>query len=227
MKKLLVWAMTVIAVTVMLTGCNSEQKAVQETTEKFLQALVDSDLDVLAECSTPELMQSDEMKLLDKENLANSFYEAIGVEKENLSEEAVKAVDIYVDRVVDSVYKDYKVGDIKIQGDTASVTTEITLGFDPNEESSLSDSTMEEIEKYRTEHYDELVDLYVEQGEKALYQKIYDDLIPIIVTKMEEELAGSNDTVESTILTLKKIDGVWKVTELLETAETSAEGETK
>ncbi len=44
---------------------------------------------------------------------------------------------------------------------------------------------------------------------------------------MEEELAGSNDTVESTILTLKKIDGVWKVTELLETAETSAEGETK
>ena len=227
MKKLLVWAMTVIAVTVMLTGCNSEQKAVQETTEKFLQALVDSDLDVLAECSTPELMQSDEMKLLDKENLANSFYEAIGVEKEDLSEEAVKAVDIYVDRVVDSVYKDYKVGDIKIQGDTASVTTEITLGFDPNEESSLSDSTMEEIEKYRTEHYDELVDLYVEQGEKALYQKIYDDLIPIIVTKMEEELAGSNDTVESTILTLKKIDGVWKVTELLETAETSAEGETK
>ncbi len=178
MKKLLVWAMTVIAVTVMLTGCNSEQKAVQETTEKFLQALVDSDLDVLAECSTPELMQSDEMKLLDKENLANSFYEAIGVEKEDLSEEAVKAVDIYVDRVVDSVYKDYKVGDIKIQGDTASVTTEITLGFDPNEESSLSDSTMEEIEKYRTEHYDELVDLYVEQGEKALYQKIYDDLIP-------------------------------------------------
>lgn len=227
MKKLLVWAMTVIAVTAMLTGCNSEQKAVQETTEKFLQALVDSDLDVLAECSTPELMQSDEMKLLDKENLANSFYEAIGVEKEDLSEEAVKAVDIYVDRVVDSVYKDYKVGDIKIQGDTASVTTEITLGFDPNEESSLSDSTMEEIEKYRTEHYDELVDLYVEQGEKALYQKIYDDLIPIIVTKMEEELAGSNDTVESTILTLKKIDGVWKVTELLETAETSAEGETK
>ena len=221
-KKWLVWLISFIAAAVLLTGCGADQKEVRETTESFMQALVDSDLETAKQYATKELIASEEMRLLDKENLETSFYDAIGVKRESLGEEAQKAVSEYVSDVVDKAYQSYEIGDIKIQGDTASVTTKVTLGFDPDAESNLAETAQEEINSYQTENYEDLVNVYIEEGETALYNKLYNDLLPIIAAKMKDELDNSSSKEESTILTLKKTDEGWKVTQLQE-AVTDAE----
>ena len=228
MKKIwLTCSVILMTAAFLLTGCGSaDRKAVTETTENFLQALVDSDPDTAAEYATQELLESEEMKLLNKSNLEESFYQAIKVDRENLGEEAGKAVTDYVSAVVDRAYVGYEVGDVKIQKDTAYVTTRIRLGFDPDERSNLADALQDDIDAYRSENYDELVNIYVEEGEQALFNKIYNDLIPIAVSKMREDLEKSEEKTESTILTLRKIDGTWKVTELRETKENAGEGDT-
>ena len=167
-KKWLVWLISFITAAVLLTGCGADQKEVRETTERFMQALVDSDLETAKQYATKELIASEEMRLLDKENLETSFYDAIGVKRESLGEEAQKAVSEYVSDVVDKAYQSYEIGDIKIQGDTASVTTKVTLGFDPDAESNLAETAQEEINSYQTENYEDLVNVYIEEGETAL-----------------------------------------------------------
>lgn len=224
-KKWLVWLISFIAAAVLLTGCGADQKEVRETTESFMQALVDSDLETAKQYATKELIASEEMRLLDKENLETSFYDAIGVKRESLGEEAQKAVSEYVSDVVDKAYQSYEIGDIKIQGDTASVTTKVTLGFDPDAESNLAETAQEEINSYQTENYEDLVNVYIEEGETALYNKLYNDLLPIIAAKMKDELDNSSSKEESTILTLKKTDEGWKVTQLQEAVTDAEEGD--
>ena len=65
-----------------------------------------------------------------------------------------------------------------------------------------------------------------------MFKKIYNDLIPIIVGKMQEDIEKSSGSEEKTILTLQKTDGKWLVTDLeenragAETEETAGEGAT-
>ena len=228
MKKIwLTCSVTLMTAVFLLTGCGSaDRQAVTETTENFLQALADSDLDAAGEYATQELLESEEMKLLNKSNLEDSFYRSIKVDRESLDEEAQKAVAEYVGAVVDRAYVGYEVGDVKIQKDEASVTTQVRLGFDPDARSNLAETLQDDIDAYRSENYEELVSIYVEEGEQALYNKIYNDLIPIAVSKMREDLENSEEKTESTILTLRKTDGTWKVTELRKTQDNAGEGDT-
>ena len=144
----------------------------------------------------------------------------------------MKTQDRRVRKLVKKAYKSFEIQDIKIQEDSASVTAKITLGYDPEASSDVSDETIELVKEYQSEHYDELVSIYTQEGEKAMYKKIYNDLIPIIVGKMQEDIEKSTGSEEKTILTLKKTDGKWLVTDLEEnkagagTEETAGEGAT-
>jgi hypothetical protein len=143
-----------------------------------------------------------------------------------MDEEAQKAVDEYVGKVVAKAYKSFEIQDIKIQEDKASVTAKITLGYDPEASSKLSDETVALIRDYQSEHYDELIAIYTDEGESAMYKKIYSDLIPIVIGKMQEELESSTPSDEKTVLSLEKIDKKWLVTNLEENRPQSAAQQT-
>lgn len=230
-KRLITILLTVFTV-MLLTGCNGDQKAVTETAEGFLTAMVNNDLDAAGQYASEEFMNSETMKMMDPEYLADVFYAQMGQEKEDMGEEAQAAVDAYVQNVVKKAYRSFEIQDIKIQEDSASVTAKITLGYDPEASSDVSDETIELVKEYQSEHYDELVAIYTQEGEKAMFKKIYNDLIPIIVGKMQEDIEKSTGSEEKTILTLKKTDGKWLVTDLEEnragagTEETAGEGAT-
>ena len=106
-------------------------------------------------------------------------------------------VNEYVKNVVDKAYKSFEIQDIKVQEETAAVTARITLGYNPDASSNVSDDTGDLINAYQTEHYDELITIYTEEGEKAMNKKIY-----------------------------KKKDGKWLVTELEENRPGAAAGNT-
>lgn len=230
-KRLITILLTVFTV-MLLTGCNGDQKAVTETAEGFLTAMVNNDLEAAGQYASEEFMNSETMKMMDSEYLADAFYAQMGQEKEDMGEEAQAAVDAYVQNVVKKAYKSFEIQDIKIQEDSASVTAKITLGYDPEASSDVSDETIELVKEYQSEHYDELVSIYTQEGEKAMFKKIYNDLIPIIVGKMQEDIEKSSGSEEKTILTLQKTDGKWLVTDLeenragAETEETAGEGAT-
>ena len=214
-KKLITVLLTVLAV-MMLTGCNTDKKAVTETTEGFLNAMVNNDMEAAAQYASEDFMKSDTMKLMDPDYLADAFYASMGVEKDDIDENAQKAVDEYVHNVVNKAYKSYEIVDTNIQDETASVTVQITLGYDPDASSGVSDETLELIREYQSDHYDELIEIYKEDGEKAMYNKIYSDLIPIVIGKMQEALENSATSEEKTILTLQKTDKKWLITNLEE-----------
>ena len=224
-RKLITMLLTALTILV-LTGCNGEKKAVTATAEGFLNAMVNNDMNAAAQYATEDFMNSKTMKLMDPDYLAETFYTAMGVSKEDMDEEAQKAVDEYVGKVVEKAYKSFEIQDIKIQEGKASVTAKITLGYDPEASSKLSDETVTMIRDYQSEHYDELIAIYTDEGESAMYKKIYSDLIPIVIGKMQEELESSVPSDEKTVLSLEKINKKWLVTNLEETRPQSAAQQT-
>ena len=225
-KRLITVLVTVFTVMLLATGCNSDQKAVTETVEGFLNAMVANDMEKASEYADEDFMNSETMKLMQPEYLADIFYESLGVEKDDLNEDAQNAVNEYVKNVVDKAYKSFEIQDIKVQEDTAAATAKITLGYNPEESSGVSEDTNSLVSDYQTEHYDELVAIYTEEGEKAMYKKMYNDLIPIVIGKMQEALESGEPSEEKTILSLEKKDGKWLVTALEENRPGAEAGNT-
>ena len=215
----LVTALTVL----LLTGCNANQKAVTEAADGFLTALTNNDREAAAQFASGEFMESDTMLFMEPQHLSDAFYAYMGVDKEELSEEAVKAVDEYVNELVTRAYQSYEIQDVKIQKDQASVTCKIVLGYDPDTAVKISEQTEEMIDRYQTEHYDELIDIYIEEGEKAMYRKLYNDLIPIVIGEMHAQIKSGITSEEKTVLTLSKVDKNWIVTAVDEERHSAAE----
>lgn len=207
MNKRFITVLLTMLTVVFLTGCNGDQKAVTETVEGFLNAMVANDLEAVAQYASEDFMESETMKLMDPQYLADSFYATMDVAKEDMSEETQKAVDDYVNQVVAKAYESFEIQDIKVQENTAAVTTKITLGYNPDEGAQIPEETIDLIDAYQSEHYDELIAIYTDKGENAMYNKLYNDLIPIVIGKMQEQLEQGTPTEEKTILTLEKRDG--------------------
>lgn len=223
MSKRWITVMLTALTVLMLTGCNANQKAVTEAADGFLTAIVNNDKEAAAQYASEEFMKSEEVQFMDPQNLSESFYAAMGIDKEDLDEEAVSAVDAYVDELVVRAYQAYEIQDVKVQKNTASVTAKITLGYDPDASARIPEETQELIDQYQMEHYDELVDIYIEEGEKAMYKKLYNDLIPIVIGKMHEQIEKGGTSEEKTVLTFSKVDKAWIVTALEENRPGAAE----
>ena len=147
--------------------------------------------------------------------------------KDDMDENTRQVVDEYMKKVVSKAYKSFEIEEVKILEDKASVTAKIVLGYNPEESSGLSDDTLELVSQYQKDHYDELVEIYTEEGEKAMYKKMYNDLIPIIIGKMQEALESSDPSEEKTVLSLVKVDNKWLVSDLEENRPQAANTEAK
>ena len=148
MRKLTTAILTML-ILLLLTACNSDQKAVTEAAEGFLNALVKNDKDAAAQYATEEFMQSETMKFMDAQYLSDVFFDAMGVTRDEIDEEAQKAVDDYEKLIIERAYKDYEIQDIKIQDNKAYVTAKITLGYDPEASRNISKDTQKIIDDYR------------------------------------------------------------------------------
>lgn len=226
-RSILTAIVTAFSVMLLTVGCSSEKKDVTAAVEGFLNAMIKNDMEEASQYATEEFMKSDAMKMMDPEYLADTFYASMGVEKEDMGEEAQNAVNEYVKSVVDKAYKGFEIQDIKVQeGGTAAVTAKITLGYNPDASSGVPDETKEVVDQYQTDHYDELIAIYTEDGQKAMYNKIYNDLIPLVIGKMKEAIENSEPSEEKTILTLVNKDGKWLVNDLQENGAKAGTGDT-
>ena len=56
-----------------------------------------------------------------------------------------------------------------------------------------------------------------------MYKKLYNDLIPIVIGKMHEQIEKGGTSEEKTVLTFSKVDKAWIVTALEENRPIAAE----
>ena len=225
-KRLATVLMTLMAVLV-LAGCSADKKEVTEAAEGFLNGMVANDREAVSQYAAQDFMKSETMQLMDPQYLSDSFYAAMNVKKDDMNEETQKVVDDYVAEVLVRAYQSYEIQDVKVQDTTAAVTAKITLGYDPDASAKIPEDTIDMISQYQSDHYDELVSIYTDEGESAMYRKLYNDLIPIVVGKMQEALSQGTTTEEKTILTFEKVDGKWLVTNLEENRPGAAAGSTE
>ena len=94
-------ALLTLVTVLLMTGCNSDQKDITEATEGFLGAIVKNDMETAAQYATEDFMNSDAMKITDSKILADEFFEAIGIAREDISEESAKVVDDYMALVIE------------------------------------------------------------------------------------------------------------------------------
>ena len=80
-KKLITVLVTVFTVMILTTGCNSDKKAVTETVEGFLNAMVANDMEKASQYATEEFMESNTMKLMQPDFLADTFYATMNIDK--------------------------------------------------------------------------------------------------------------------------------------------------
>ena len=73
-RRLISVLVTVFTVMLFATGCNSDQKAVTESVEGFLNAMVANDMEKASQYATEDFMKSDTMKLMQPDYLADTFY---------------------------------------------------------------------------------------------------------------------------------------------------------
>ena len=107
-RRLISVLVTVFTVMLFATGCNSDQKAVTESVEGFLNAMVANDMEKASQYATEDFMKSDTMKLMQPDYLADTFYSAMGIEKDDLDEDLGLEDDEEYDERQDC--KDYKQG---------------------------------------------------------------------------------------------------------------------
>ena len=67
--------------------------------------------------------------------------------------------------------------------------------------------------KYMSENQDELTEIYQNDGETAMFNKVLDDLLPDILSKYMDQVLETGEVTQNSVMTLEKQDdGSWLVT---------------
>lgn len=214
-----------------LVGCgNRDEKDIRAAGEGMLQGWVDGDWTEISEYGTEDFLNSSKMDNFNLERSEESFYEEIGVAKDDLDESSQEAVTAYLEDFSKEFIESYEITDVSEDEDDGSGTVYATvvLAFDPD---VIDTDDNEELQKlsddYLAEHQDELVTVYTTEGEEGMYRKIYNDLIPDIMKVYREITDAADSYTEAVELTVEKQDdGAWLVSDYQEYVEDSSSAAT-
>ena len=219
-KKLSVLILIVLILSLALAGCGKKDPTpqIQAQATALMDAMVAGDSAKVAELVSPDLLV--EGGDLDSfggsvEDFAESLAEGIGyVDVEDLSDEALASIEKFKTFLLENLVESYELGEIKVDGDTATVEGTVNYTFDPDKIEDVDiDSAMNDlVNAYTAEHIDELIQVLNDEGEDALSIKMLNDLIPDIFDAYSEAILELGKTSENTVMTLTNQDGSWIVT---------------
>ena len=189
-----------------LTGCSSQDKeSVSESATTFLAIVADDSQEDINKYATTDVTNGDFVKLFDADLLTQQFMtDSEGVE---LSEESKAKLEEFCQLFSDMIQL-YSVSDVEIiKGEPYSATCIATIktSFDVNVISSqeAADKIKAETEKYNTANADEIATLAEEDPDGA-NNKVYNDMLMLVLDVYENEIANSQETTYAMVLTLEK-----------------------
>ncbi|WP_300970795.1 hypothetical protein [Faecalibaculum rodentium] len=197
------------AVLLFAAGCsNSEADAAKTTVESFLKTQQEGDMD-----ASKTYLAGESADMFDtREDMRNGLrsYEEAGVNS--------KTLDEFVDaqtRACSMMWEKYEVGDVKVEGDKATVLVN-TTGIDMDDWDNLTESGLagEVGSRWMDDHASE-IDAYKSSHTEAEFQAWYLDRV---VPEYAQELLTRLDAMERKTtdyrMTLVKDGDDWKVTDV-------------
>ena len=205
-----------------LTGCGGADStnAVKKAAEGFLSAFEAGDIDKISEYASEDMFEeggdlSDINAVIDFTETTLTMLSELDIEREDISDEAFDAIESFKNTLLSEFVKSYEIQEVKEENGAGIVNCEITFGYDLDSVSSsdfgvdISGFT----EQYATEHLDELIEIYNDQGEDGIIKYTINGILPDLTQMMQDHVISSEGKTAVCSLKVENIDGKWLVTE--------------
>ena len=217
MKKFYLYTLTLlIGLCLSFTGCGSDKNEILDTTETFLQAAMDCDMETLSKQCNETVLTDLGLNAISTEFTENIIYENIQVDKNALSEESQKAVLDFCTYYSNNIIQNYTLGDAAVENETGTVNATVTTYSHDALSALSSDSFKTELStlmtNYQEEHMEELISINLNEGNDAMINKVFDDLMPEIMAAMKKSYDSYSPEELNLILTLEKQNDTWLIT---------------
>ena len=220
----------VFAISMTLTGCGGNTKAISSAAEGLLKALQDGDIAKVAELTSEEALSDGDFSFVDQmDNLSEYFLKSMNATPDELTEESMAAIDNLADTLLNSFVTSYEIGEVTEEDGVGYVSCTITYGYNPDslDDDGYADEVNSIVQKYTQENMDELISYYNDNGQEALSKKIVNDVLPDVCDVILKHITESGEKTENAIIKVEKPDDRWIVTEakIVEDSEEDGEGE--
>lgn len=218
MKKHKLYTSLIMTVLCLLfTSCGlSEKTAVLETTETFLQAAKDCNMETVSSHCNETVLTSLGINAISTEFTENVIYENMQIDKTVLSEESQKAVLDFCTYYSNNIIQNYTIGDATAENGIGTVNVTITTYSHDALSALSSDNFKSELSSlmtnYQEEHMEELITINLNDGNEAMINKVFDDLMPKIMVAMKKSYDSYPPEEVNLVLTLEKQNDTWLVT---------------
>lgn len=189
-----------------LTGCTSaDVQSVNECATTFLAIVASDSQEDLSKYATSEVSSGDFVQLFDAEELAEKFVS--DAESVELTEESKNKLDEFCSLFSDMI-QSYSVSDVKITGkDPATATCTATIKTSFAVDVTKSEKVATEIEKAKESYLEanaEEIATLTEEDADAANNKVYNDMLMLILQIYEDEIANSQEMTYAMVLTLEE-----------------------
>ena len=217
MKKFYLYTITfLIGACLSFTGCGSDKKEILTTTETFLQAAMNCDMETLSKQCNETVLTDLGLNAISTEFTENIIYEKIQVDKNGSSEESQKAVLDFCTYYSNNIIQNYTLGDAAVENETGTVNATVTTYSHDALSALSSDSFKTELStlmtNYQEEHMEELISINLNEGNDAMINKVFDDLMPEIMAAMKKSYDSYSPEELNLVLTLEKQNDTWLIT---------------
>lgn len=194
-------------------GCGSDKDSVSDTADTFLQAAMDCDLETVSQYCAENVLTDIGLNALSPEYAESIIYTNLQIEKDSLSETSKQAVSEFCNYYSGQIIQNYTLGEITVENNIATLNATVTTH---NLDSISTDAFHEDLNqlmtKYQDEHMEELISVNLTDGNDAMMNKLFDDLMPDIMAVMKKSY-DSYPSEEVTIeFTFEKTDDKWLIT---------------
>ena len=217
MKKFYLYTLTLlIGLCLSFTGCGADKKEILDTSETFLQAAMNCDMETLSKQCNETVLTDLGLNAISTEFTENIIYENIQVDKNALSGESQKAVLDFCTYYSNNIIQNYTLGDATVENETGTVNATVTTYSHDALSALSSDSFKTELSNlmtnYQEEHMEELISINLNEGNEAMMNKVFDDLMPEIMAAMKKSYDSYSPEELNLVLTLEKQNDTWLIT---------------
>ena len=198
------------------TGCGSEKKEVLNTTETFLQAAMDCDVETVTKYCNETVLTTLGLNSISPAFAETTIYETMQVDKTALSEASQLAVSEFCTYYSSNIIQNFTVGEVTCEDGIGTVNATVTT-YSKDALLALSgDDFQKELSSlmtaYQEEHMDELISININDGNDAMMNKLFDDLMPEIMEIMKKSYDSYTPEDVNITFTLEKQNDIWMIT---------------
>ncbi len=201
-----------------LTEGTPNRDAVMAAADSFLKAMDEVNREKIGDSCTGFVLIDMGMSMLSTKACEDTFYEAAQIDREWLNKDVRAAVSEYAVSCADALVEGYTIKDVT---ENAGVYT-VYACINTYEESALHALETEEMERYLEElvedyvdeNMDELMSIYLMEGEEGYLAQVYNDLIPQILSTCEALMDSAERKEVEIVFNIEKLGDRWVITSM-------------